>query len=60
MTHPLYSLLQFVVYEEWQVFRGAGVQVKEVLKISSNSLFEESIIIERLLEETVKTGFQVQ
>lgn len=54
-THPFYTFLQFVINEEREIFWRARVEIKEVLKVPSDSLFEESIIVEGLLKEPVKT-----
>lgn len=55
-TDPFHSLLEFVIDEEWEVLRRARVEVKEVFEISCNRLFEEPVVIEGLLEETVEPG----
>lgn len=59
-AHPFYSFFQFVINEEREVLGRARVEVKEVLKVASNSLFEEPVIIEGLLKETVETRLEVQ
>ena len=59
-THPFHSLLQLVVDEEGQVLGRAGVQVEEVLKVPSDGLFEEPVVVERLLEEAVEARLQIQ
>ena len=59
-THPFHSFLQLVVDEEGQVLGRAGVQVEEVLKVPSDGLFEEPVVVERLLEEAVEARLQIQ
>lgn len=59
-TYPFDTLLKLVINKEWEVLWRARVEVKKVLKISRDGLFEESIIVERLLEETIKSRLKVQ
>lgn len=59
-THPFHPLLQLVVDEEGQVLGRAGVQVEEVLKVTGDGLFEEPVVVERLLEEAVEARLQIQ
>ena len=59
-THPFHSFLQLVVDEEGQVLGRAGVQVEEVLKVPGDGLFEEPVVVERLLEEAVEARLQIQ
>lgn len=60
ISYPLYSFLEFVVNEEREVLGWSGVEVEEILKVSSDSLFEEPVVVEGLLQEPVEARLQVQ
>lgn len=60
ISYPLYSFLEFVVDEEREVLGWSGVEVEEILKVSSYSLFEEPVVVKGLLQEPVEARLQVQ
>lgn len=59
-THPFDSFLQFVINEQREVLRRPRVEVQEILEVAGDGLFEEPVVVERLLEETVEARLQVQ
>ena len=58
--HPFDALLQLVIDEERKVFGRFRVQVEEVFEIGRYLLLEYLVAVERLVEESVETIFQIQ
>lgn len=59
-TDPFDAFLQLVVDEERQILGRPRVQVEEVLKVAGDGLLEEPVVVERLLQEAVEAGLEVQ
>ncbi len=60
LANPLDAFTQSVINKEREIFRRFRVEVDEVFKVRWDHLFKQSIVIERLMKEMIKSILKIQ